>query len=185
MHETKAAIRYARALFNLAIERNELEVVSKDMDLIDKTINDNRELGIILQSPIIKADKKEAVLKAIFVKNISATSAAFLDLIVRKRREMHVAQIARQFVILHLENNGIEEAQLTTAYKIDDAFRKQIISIVEKYSHHTVQLEEKVDPSVIGGFILRFSNKQIDTSIERDITLLKREFEKNLYVKDY
>lgn len=185
MQETKAAIRYARALFNLAVERKELEVVSKDMELIDKTINDNRDLAVLLQSPIIHSDKKEAILKAVFTSNISATSAAFLDLIVKKRREMYVAQIARQFVILHLENNGIEEAQLTTAYKIDEAFRKQIIAIVAKHSNHTVQLEEIVDPSVIGGFILRFSNKQIDTSVERDINLLRREFEKNLYVKDY
>ena len=74
---------------------------------------------------------------------------------------------------------------MTTAYKIDEEFRKQIISIVAKHSNHTVQLEEIVDPSVIGGFILRFSNKQIDTSVERDINLLRREFEKNLYVKDY
>jgi len=185
MQETKAAIRYARALFNLAVERKELEVVSKDMELIDKTINENHDLGVLLQSPIIQSDKKEAILKAVFTKNISTTSAAFLDLIVKKRREMYVAQIARQFVILHLENNGIEEAQLTTAYKIDEAFRKQIIAIVAKHSGNTVQLEEIVDPSVIGGFILRFSNKQIDTSVERDINLLRREFEKNLYVKDY
>ena len=107
MRETKAAIRYARALFNLAVERKELEVVSKDMELIDKTINENHDLGVLLQSPIIHSDKKEAILKAIFTSNISTTSAAFLDLIVKKRREMYVAQIARQFVILHLENNGI------------------------------------------------------------------------------
>jgi F-type H+-transporting ATPase subunit delta len=186
MQETKAAIRYARSLFTLAVERKELEVVSKDMELIDKTIKENHDLGAMLQSPIINSDKKEAILKAIFAKNISTTSAAFLDLIVKKRREMYVAQIARQFVILHLENNGIEEAQLTTAHKIDEAFRKQIIAIVEKQSGNSkVELEEIVDPKVIGGFILRFSNKQIDTSVERDITLLRREFEKNLYVKDY
>jgi F-type H+-transporting ATPase subunit delta len=185
MQETKAAIRYARALFSLAIERKELEPVSEDMILINKTIQENRDLAVMLKSPIIKSDKKETVIRLVFENKIGKTTSAFLDLIIKKRREMYVEDIARQFVILHLENNGVEEAMLVTAYPADANLRASVIALVEKNTGNKVVLEEKVDPSVLGGFILRYGDKQIDTSLEREFQLLRREFDKNLYVKDY
>jgi F-type H+-transporting ATPase subunit delta len=185
MQETKAAIRYARSLFSLAIERNELEPVSEDMILISKTIAENRELGVMLKSPIIKSDKKVAVIRLVFEGKIGATTKAFLELIIKKRREMFIEDIARQFVILHLENNGVEEALLITAHKIDDAFRAKVIALVEKNTGNKVVLEERIDPSILGGFILRYGDNQFDTSLEREFQLLRREFNKNLYVKEY
>jgi len=186
MQDSKAGIRYAKSLFNLAQERNEVEAVSADMALIDKTIHENPELRSMLKSPIIKSDKKASIMRAIFTAHISTTTAAFLELIIKKRREMFMDSIARQFVILHLENNGIEEAVLTTAFKVDDSFRQRILDLVIKHSKNDkVVLEERIDPSIIGGFVLRFGDNQIDTSVERDIELLRREFEKNLYVKEY
>ena len=185
MQETKAAIRYARSLFSLGIERNELDAVSADMFLIDKTIHENRDLALMLKSPIIKPGTKESVIHAIFGGKIGTTTAAFIDLIVRKRREMHIQEIARQFVILFLERNGVEEAVITTAHKIDEPFRNKIIKLVEQKTGNKVELEERIDPSIIGGFILRYGDNQIDTSVERDIEPLRREFDKNLYLKDY
>lgn len=185
MQETKAAIRYARSLFSLAIERNELEPVSEDMILISKTIADNRDLAVMLKSPIIKSDKKVAVIRLVFDGKIGATTKAFLELIIKKRREMFVEDIARQFVILHLQNNGVEEALLITPYQIDEAFRARVIALVEKNTGNKVVLEEKIDPSLLGGFILRYGDNQYDTSLEREFQLLRREFNKNLYVKDY
>lgn len=185
MQETKSAIRYARALFSLAIERKELEEVSSDMTLINKTIQENRELAVMLKSPIIKSDKKETVIRLVFENKIGKTTSAFLDLIIKKRREMYVEDIARQFVILHLENNGVEEALLVTAYPADTALKASVVALVEKNTGNKVVLEEKVDPSLLGGFILRYGDKQFDTSLEREFQLLRREFNKNLYVKDY
>jgi F-type H+-transporting ATPase subunit delta len=186
MQDTKAGIRYAKSLFKLAQERNEVELVSADMALIDKTIHENPELRSMLKSPIIKSDKKASIIRSIFSANIGTTTSAFLELIIKKRREMYTDAIARQFVILHLENNGIEEALLTTAFKIDDSFRQRILDLVVKHSkNNKVELQERIDPSIIGGFVLRFGDNQIDTSIEREIELLRREFDKNLYVKEY
>lgn len=186
MQDTKAGIRYAKSLFKLAQERNEVELVNADMTLIDKTIHENPELRSMLKSPIIKSDKKASIIRSIFSASIGTTTSAFLELIIKKRREMYTDAIARQFVILHLENNGIEEALLTTAFKIDDTFRQRIIDLVVKHSkNNKVELQERVDASIIGGFVLRFGDNQIDTSIEREVELLRREFNKNLYVKEY
>ncbi len=185
MKESNAALRYARSLFSLALERNELETISADMALVNKTIQSSRDLEVMLQSPVIKADKKATVIKQVFTAHIGATTLAFLELILRKRREMYIPEIARQFVILYLENNNIEEVLLITAVPADEALKTKVTALVAKYTSNKVELEERVDPSVIGGFVLRFSNRQIDASIRNELQLLKREFKKNLYVKEY
>ena len=155
------------------------------MILISKNIAENSELVLMLKSPIIKSYKKVAVIRLVFEGKIGATTKAFLELIIKKRREMFIEDIARQFVILHLENNGVEEALLITAHKIDDAFRAKVIALVEKNTGNKVVLEERIDPSILGGFILRYGDNQFDTSLEREFQLLRREFNKNLYVKEY
>jgi len=97
---------------------------------------------------------------------------------------MVIPQIARQFVILYLENNNIEEATLVTAVPVDDSFRAKIKELILKHStNQTVELEERIDPTLIGGFILRFGDKQFDASISSELEMLRREFEKNYYVK--
>lgn len=185
MHDTRSAIRYAKSLFQLAIERGELDKAYADMLLLQQTINENNDLANMLKSPIIKPGSKEEIMRLIFGEKIGELCAAFLYLIIRKKREMHIPQIARSFTNLYLENNGIEEALLITAFKPDEDFRNKIIQLVEKKSHQKVQLEERIDPSVIGGFILRFGNREIDTSVSSEFRLLRREFDKNLYIKDY
>jgi F-type H+-transporting ATPase subunit delta len=183
MHETRSAVRYARSIFQLALERGELEIVFADMNLVNNVIAANDDLANMLRSPIIKADQKINMLDAIFGGKIGKLTAEFIRLIVKKRREMHIAQIAKRFVQLYLENNGIEEATLITAFPVDESFRKSIISLVEKHSKLKVELHEIFDSSVIGGFVLRFGNKQIDASVERELELLRREFEKTFTSK--
>jgi F-type H+-transporting ATPase subunit delta len=80
---------------------------------------------------------------------------------------------------------GIEVAYLTTAVAVDDATRSKVLDIVAKQTGKKVELIEKVDAAVIGGFILRYGDNQVDTSIAGKIHDLKKEFEKNLYVKEY
>ncbi|MEZ5173160.1 MAG: ATP synthase F1 subunit delta [Bacteroidia bacterium] len=184
MQQTKAGLRYAKSIFKLALDRNELDKVSNDMHLLNDTIVKNRELENLLESPIIKSDKKGDILHQIFDKHLGTTVLAFLDLLLKKRREMFVPQIARQFVLLYLENNNIEEATLVTAFPIDDDFRNKIKELILKNSSNaSVELEEKIDPNLIGGFVLRFGDKQFDASVAGEIDKLRREFEKNYYVK--
>jgi F-type H+-transporting ATPase subunit delta len=184
MQETKAGVRYAKSLFKLAVELNELEAVSKDMALLDKTIQENPELENLLKSPIIKSDKKSKIMHEIFDGKLGASTMSFIDLLIRKRRELIIDQIARQFVVLHLQNNNIEEAVLTTPFQITEAFRAKVIDLIMKNSTNaSVELTERIDASLIGGFLLQFGGKQFDTSLSREFEMLRREFDKNLYIK--
>jgi F-type H+-transporting ATPase subunit delta len=183
MQDTRAAYRYAKSLFELASERKEIERVNQDVQLIGKVIRENRELRVLIQSPVVKFDKKISIFKLIFGEHVSALTLTFLSLIMKKHRESNLAEVVKQFNNIYLENNDIEEVYLTTAVAMDQAFKDEISALVQKSTKNTVQLEEIINPELIGGFILRYSNQQYNASVARELQLLKSEFSKNQYIK--
>ena len=108
-------------------------------------------------------------------------SMSFLEIIVRKRREVYLEQIAAEFVAQFKEMQNITTALVTSAVGLDDNLRKEVTAIIKRLSDAEVSLEEKVDPNIIGGFILRFGDVQYDTSIARSLNLFRMNFKKNLY----
>ncbi len=185
MTGTKLASRYSRSLLLLAIERGELDQVFADMKLISKTCRENKDLSVLLRSPIIKTDKKKAILREIFENKISKTSMAFVEIITGKRREYFLEKIAEEFTSQYKENNKITTAIFTSPIKIDSNAREKIMHFIQNHSKQEVDLIEKLDEKLIGGFILRIGDTQFDASIQRKLNDLKKSFSKNPYVKDF
>lgn len=185
MRGNRVALRYAKSLFDLALEQNQAEKAFADMELIANTTKQSHDLVVLLNSPIISTDKKIAVINGVFGDKISQLTTAFLNIIATKRREHYIPGIAQEFVEMYKKHKGIEVAYLTTAVAIDDSTRQQILDLVKKQSGKEVELVEKIDSSVIGGFILRYGDNQIDTSVAGKIRNLRKEFDNNLYVKEY
>ncbi|MBL7923101.1 MAG: ATP synthase F1 subunit delta [Bacteroidia bacterium] len=185
MVETKVARRYAKSLLGLAQERDLTEKVYADMELINATCQASRDFVTLLRNPIVQGDKKEAVLKALFGPKFNDLSNEFINIIIRKGRENHLDAIAAEFISLYKESKGIVIAYVTTATPMDAALRETIMGMVRKSKGDKVELVEKVDPSLIGGFILRVGDEQHNTSVSRKLKQLKNEFGVNLYVKEY
>lgn len=185
MTGTKLASRYSRSLLQLAIERGELEQVFSDMKLIAKICKENKDLTILLRSPIIKTDKKRAILHEIFGSHIGKTSFAFIDIITGKRREYFLEKIAEEFTSQYKENNKITTATVTTTMKLDSSLREKILALVRDKTKQEVELIERVDEKLIGGFILRIGDTQIDSSIQRKLNDLRKNFSENPYVKEF
>jgi F-type H+-transporting ATPase subunit delta len=183
MHDTRAAYRYAKSLFELASERKEIETVNADMQLLGKVIRENRDLRVLIKSPVVKFDKKIEIFKLIFGEKLSVLTSTFINLIIKKHREGNLIDVVFHFNHIYLANNNIEEVYLTTAVVMDQEFKDQLSALVQKNTKHTIQLEETVNPDIIGGFILRFDNKQYNASVARELQLLKGEFSKNHYIK--
>jgi F-type H+-transporting ATPase subunit delta len=179
------ATRYAKSLFDLAKEQGQQEVVFADMAIIAEACRANRELVVLFNSPVINTDKKKAVVDAIFASQIGKMTLAFLNIILTKRREHYVPGIAVEYLKMYNLFKGIETATVTTAVALDEETRNKISAMVQKQTGKEVQLTEKIDASIIGGFILRFGDKQIDTSVSGKIRELGKEFDHNLYVKEY
>jgi len=184
-HDLKAGIRYAKSLFELAQERNEVEAVHADMAIISKAIEGSRDLEVVLQSPIINVDKKLNIVRAIFAKSIGITSLRFFELLVEKRREMHILAIARSFNELYKIEKHIETATVFTAVPLDAVGRAKIIKIVADKTGKHIELIEKVDAEVLGGFKLTFNNQMIDASIQTEIQQLRLIFSQNPFIKNY
>jgi F-type H+-transporting ATPase subunit delta len=93
--------------------------------------------------------------------------------------------IANDFLNLYNEEKNITPVVLTTAAKIDDVLRKEVLSFIKRQGKENIELVEKVDASIVGGAIIKMGDKQLDTSVSSKIKLLKQTFNKNLYIQDY
>ena len=113
MRETRIAIRYAKALFELSMEQKSLEQTHQDMILVRNVCTENKDFRLLLSSPIIKIDKKQNVMKSVFEGKIGKLSLAFLNIIASKRRENFIEPIAEQFLAVYQEHKGIISAVLT------------------------------------------------------------------------
>jgi len=185
MAEPRIAHRYAKSLIDLAREQNSLDQAFADMELILKVGHDSRDFAVMLKSPVINTDKKLAILKEIFTGKVTAISLEFFILLTKKKREKYIPEIAASFVAQYKAEKGIKIAEVSTPVALSEEAKKQILEIVIGKTGLKVELVEKINPELIGGFILRVDDNQVDTSISSQINLLKRDFSKNLYVKDF
>ena len=185
MRNPKVTIRYAKSLLTLSNELNKLEVVCSDMRFLRELCSDSKDFLMLLKSPIIKVDLKLSVLNKILNKNISDLSMSFIELVTKKKRESLLKDIANDFLNLYNVEKNITPVVLTTAVKIDDVLRKEVLSFIKKQGKENIELVEKVDASIVGGAIIKMGDKQLDTSVSSKIKLLKQTFNKNLYIQDY
>ena len=185
MRDIKVASRYAKSLLSIALEHKKLEEVHNDMQFIDGVCSENRELGILLRSPVVKTDKKQAILTEIFGKQISEVSNSFISIILRKRREGLLADIANAFIDIYKINKHITTATVTTAIALTAQQKAAVIKLLETKGQEGVDLKEIVNPEIIGGTILKVGDRQVDESIKRKLTNLEMEFDDNPYVKEF
>ena len=176
MSEITVAIRYAKALIDLAIEQKALEKVKDDMELFVHTIKANPELHAVLANPIIHHDKKVKILDAIFGDKVSKVTILFFNLMVNKSRAEIIYPAALEFVNQYDVIKNITIATVVSATELSAANKKTIITEIEADTKGTVKLVTKVDPNLIGGFILTVGDRQLDTSISSSLSKLKKEF---------
>jgi len=184
MSEYRVASRYAKSLLELSIEKGALEEVRKDMLAFTKVCKESRDFVLMLENPIIKHDKKNLILKKVFEGKVHDLTLATFDIITKKNRESYLPGIAKEFEAQYNIEKGIEEATVTTAVALPDDIKKSLEEIVKKIStKKSVDLNEIVDKDLIGGFVLKVGDRQIDDSIKSKIKALKLKFKQNPYIK--
>jgi len=175
MNDSKISVRYAKALFNLVKEDNTLEKHQEDMELLYQCIREIPELKFVIQSPVIRASDKIRVFEESFRAGVSPLTLSFIRLVLENRREENLEGIARHFLMLIRTEQGIRTAELVTANPVDEALRQSIVRLVAKKFNTKVDLHEQVDASIIGGFVLRVGDQQIDASLSSKLKRIKRE----------
>lgn len=163
----------------LALEQGNLDKIYADMQLVSQAVNDSKELKNLLDNPIIKADKKNSILQAIFGGKVEELSAKFIALVTSKGRETLLPFIAVAFEQVYKEYKNISTVEVVSAVALTEEQKKKILAIAAKQGVANAEVVEKVDPSLIGGFVMKMGDKQIDASISHRINALKQELIKN------
>lgn len=184
MQNPRLASRYAKSLISLAQELNQLEVVHTDMLFLQQVMKSNPDVVSLLKSPIIKADKKQKILAAIFEGRISTTTSSFVNLLVSKGRESALAEMTTEFTRQYMLLKNISPVKITTAVALDNATLDVIKQKIASETTQQVQLETAVDPELIGGFVLEANDQLFDASILRDLKDIKQQFNRNIYVSE-
>jgi F-type H+-transporting ATPase subunit delta len=174
MNDSKISVRYSRALFESALEKKMLDKVYDDMKFISESCK-IPELKELLLSPIIVPSKKANILHKVFGGSIEKITLSLINLVVKNGRERYLPHIARVFLHETKKHKGITESVLTTAVKVDEKAKKQIIDLVSGIFKTKVELKEIIDKDIIGGFILRVDDNYIDASVKNKLRKIEKE----------
>ncbi|AYN66118.1 ATP synthase F1 subunit delta [Euzebyella marina] len=179
MSDSRAALRYAKAVLNFAVEKKAANAVEDDMRSIVATISESKELRNMLQSPVIKEETKKESLAAIFAGSNEIT-LGLLGTLAGNKRVSLLNEVALKYIILNEDLKGEGVAYVTTAVPLTPELEKKVLKQVAQLTGNEVSIQNKIDESIIGGFILRVGDLQYDASIANKLNNLKREFTNSL-----
>ncbi|SMC71108.1 ATP synthase F1 subunit delta [Moheibacter sediminis] len=179
----RAAKRYAKGLMQFAVEINQAQQINQEMVDLKNALTDNRELVQFLNSPVLDAKRKNVIAKEIF-KDFSQPTQNFIQLVINQGRGSGMKEIAVEYNDLYNKLNNIRIAEVVSAVKLDDAMVQEIVDQAKQTmgAEYSYEIENRVDPNLIGGFILRVGDKQVDSSVRSKLTRLKKQFDKNEYI---
>ena len=178
MSELTVALRYAKALIDLAQEQNAVEAVKDDMVLFYKTVRESPELGAVLANPIVSHSKKTAILADIFGTRMSKVSVAMLNIMVNKGRGDVLYATAHEFITLYDIKHNITYAKVVSAAPLSEPNKQKMLAEVQQAVGGTVKLNTQVDAALIGGFVLTVGDRRIDTSVASSLNKIKKDFAK-------
>lgn len=183
MSVQRIASRYAKSLIELSQEQGKLDRVLEDLESF-KAVAANRDFYLLMKSPIVNADKKLSVIKALFEGRYDDLTLAFLRILITKGREMYLPEISEEFLHQYKKIKHVSTVKVTTAKPMSaealEALRKKLEASTE--TDDKVEIETAVDESLIGGFVLEFDDKIYDASVQQKLDELKRGFKNNLFL---
>ena len=175
MSELKIANRYSQALMQQSMELKNTSEIFVQMQHIEKVCNENKSLLNVLKNPIISGNEKLKALNAIF-NGSNPLILNLFNLLCLKRRENQLLNIAHSFIQLYRVNQGIEKVTVESAIALD----KNTLDQIEAYTKQQtgakqVDITNTINPSVIGGMVIKFGDNLLDTSIAAKIRKIKKE----------
>jgi len=180
MSNYRVAVRYARSLFELSVEQKKLEEVKIDMEMLYTLCIQNKAFRNFLKNPIIHSYKKLSILSKILEKKVDDLTFKFVDIVTRKSREDIIPEISEQFLVQYRQFKRIEIVDVITPIKLDQTLKAEFEKLAKNYIQKDwiVEINEKVDKELIGGYVVKIGDRQIDDSVSSKL----REVRKQLIV---
>ncbi len=177
MASTKSAARYAKALLDLTLEKGWVEAVEKDLIRFVQVVKESNDFRIFLNSPVVRDDKKIAIYQQVF-EGFNPVTMQFFTLVTKNGREQLLPEIAAQFERQLMKNRGIVSGSIVSATPLTEKTKQEILDRIAPAFEGSLQLSESVDPSLLGGFVIRIEDKQIDASVANKLKELRQELVK-------
>lgn len=178
MAQTRIAVRYAKAVLDLAQEQKSADAVNADMKSMANAVEASAELKDMLLSAVIPATTKQTALFAIF-KDLNTLSSNLIATLIANKRIDILGEVAKKYTELYNESQGKQVAKVTTAVPLSEELQAKVLAKVKELTGKEADIENVVDESILGGFILRIGDIQYDASIANKLNKLKREFTLN------
>lgn len=175
MNESKISVRYAKAFFAAALERNLLEAVRKEVDLLLQLLQTETGLKEFLTSPVVKTKEKSLFFDKIFKGRFNDLTVDFLQLTLQNNREGYLLEMCLNFRALYSRHTGIKSAELITAVTLDEGQLQRFNDLIQVQFGGKAEVQAKVDEKLLGGFVLRIDDRQLDASVVSQLKKLRRE----------
>lgn len=166
--------RYALALFEAALDLDKIKIFKEELDFLERVFQEDRELIQILKHPRIKKDDKKDLIRKIFKENVSGEIINFLYILVDKRRETYILDIIKEYMQIFNEHENIVKVVAMTAVPMEEKSKDNLVVVLGKKLNKTIEIENKIDPSVIGGVLLKIENKIVDGTLKGQLESIGR-----------
>ena len=176
MSEYKISRRYATSLLESAIEKKNLEVISRDADLIASAMKVSPQLGRVLASPIVKPNVKLTIIDEIFKSKVSPEMIKFIHFLIEKNRENLLKDIISLFLELKDEKLGIVNVGVRSTVPFSEKQIEELKNKLESYLNKKIRFDFQTDEKMLGGFIAKVGDTVFDASLTHQLELLKKQF---------
>jgi F-type H+-transporting ATPase subunit delta len=164
---SQLADRYARAIFELGVENNQLKPLTDQMQRIAEVYSESADLRVVLESPLVDDSKRDAVLKDLAARiQLSELATNSLRVLAARRRLRALPEIARRLAAMSDENAGLVRATVISAVPLSEAHYQALSAELERATQKKIILERQHDPSLIAGVVTRIGDKTIDGSLK-------------------
>jgi F-type H+-transporting ATPase subunit delta len=173
MNDSKIPVRYARALFESAREKQILDDIMNDMVVLQQVCT-VPEFQYLIHTPVIRVSLKSKIMALALAKGVHELTRSLMDLLIRNGREQYIGGIARNFIGLYKKHKGIRSATFTTAVEMTETIQKNVKKVIQETLNHAVELETGLDKELIGGFVIRIDDLQYDASVATSLKRVKQ-----------
>ena len=174
MNQSIISTRYAKALMKVGVDNQCLDALKVDMELLGVTIKENPMFGQALDNPVVRPLQKRKVMIELLEKRVHPMTLNFINLVVRNRREIMLADVARDFIDLYEKAKGIKRAQVVSAIDMDNPSKQMLVHQLNVLFKADIQMTTEENPSLIGGFILRVDGMQYDASLSSALKRMQK-----------
>jgi F-type H+-transporting ATPase subunit delta len=175
MKDTHVAKRYAHALFNVALKKGTVDIISSEIYQLKSFCDKDKRFIGFLAAPQVLTEHKIAMVRTLFTTRLSPSLVSFLLLLIEKNRVDHLGEIAREFEKLVEDHKGLIRARVTTAVHVEEDYKNRLRERLETITGKNVEVLHRIDKKILGGIIVQLNYNIIDNSVKNQLDTLKHD----------